>query len=230
VDYDKGLLARLNPRHVLAKAEMEIRKALAPISMERTPLQSGTFELWGDRYPYFIHPYNLTWRNERAVEVSVATRFISGMDGEGLEFGNVVGHYVPIRWRVVDKFELGTGVVNVDIVDYAPEERFDWIVSISTLEHVGWDENPRDSGKAVRAFHHLRSLLNPDGRMLLTTPMGHNEGLDRAILDGLPVERQATIVRVGGRWRATDKLEWRPYGDGVHGARSVWIAVVASGE
>ena len=47
------------------------------------------------------------------------------------------------------------GTPGIDLGGIGP---FDLIVAISTLEHVGWDESPRDPAKAPRAVEVLRSL------------------------------------------------------------------------
>ena len=42
----------------------------------------------------------------------------------------------------------------------------------------------RDDAKALRAFQHLRTLLAPGGRALVTFPLGYNPKLDAAVWDG----------------------------------------------
>jgi len=138
----------------------------------------------GDAYRYFAHPYNATWTNERSVEIPIARRFLSRRSGTGLEVGNVLAHYGDVHHAVIDKYERSDAVLRVDVVDYRPPEALDYIVAVSTLEHVGWDETPRDRDKAVRALAHLRSLLASDGRLLVTCPVGHNPGLDEYIFSG----------------------------------------------
>lgn len=149
-----------------------------------------TFSFQGRSYPYFVHSYNATWRTERAVEVPLARAFLERSSGAGLEVGNVMSFYVPTHHLVVDKYERARGVLNADVVDYSPNERFDYILSVSTLEHVGWDESPQDPDKAGRALSHLRGLLRPPGRLFVTAPLGYNPGLDDVILDpgSAPVE------------------------------------------
>jgi hypothetical protein len=155
------------------------------------------------RYAYFAHPYNATWRNERAVEIPLAREFLARFPGGvGLEVGNVMSHYGPIRHTVLDKYEADPRVVAVDVVDFHPPQRFDYILSISTLEHVGRDEVPCEPEKSPRALAHLRALVQPDGRLFVTCPLGYNPALDRAVLESSPVplvegflRRQATANR-----------------------------------
>jgi hypothetical protein len=143
------------------------------------------FEFQGESYRYFAHHYNTTWKNERSVEVPIARRFLESTAGPGAEIGNVLSHYGAISHTVVDKYERSDMVLNVDVVDYHPSEPLNYIVAISTLEHVGWDETPRDREKAVLALRHLRSLLTQDGRLLVTIPVGHNLALDEYIFSEL---------------------------------------------
>ena len=44
-----------------------------------------------------------------------------------------------------------------------PTKLYDLIISISTLEHIGWDEAPRDDTKILRALDNLMSLLSENG-------------------------------------------------------------------
>ena len=59
------------------------------------------------------------------------------------EVGSVLSHYFPINHDVLDKYEKGHGVINQDVVDFKPHNKYDLIVSISTLEHVGFDDNTK---------------------------------------------------------------------------------------
>ena len=105
---------------------------------------------------------------------------------------------------MVDKYERAPGVINQDIVDYVPGEKYDRIVSISTIEHVGWDEKPRDPDKIPRAIDQILGLLNPGGTFMTTIPLGYNPYFDRGIADGtIRFDRQFYLKRVSAdnRWR-----------------------------
>ena len=136
--------------------------------------------------PHRFEPYRLlnTWSkmaSERPVEVAVAARFLAAPPAPArlLEVGNVMGNYVRLPdHTVLDKYELAAGVVNEDILEFAPKERYDRIVSVSTLEHVGYDEPQVDLTKSERAFARLLELLTPEGRLLVTVPVGYHPALD----------------------------------------------------
>ena len=189
------------------------------------------FVFRGDRYRYFRHPHNATWENERAVEIPVIRRVLENADTTRvLEVGNVLRRYIAHDHEVVDKYEGGRNVLNVDIVDFSPEHRYDLIVSVSTLEHVGWDEEKPDPGKTVRAVERLRSLLAPGGQAILTLPLGYNPHLDGLLSDGLlGLDRVYYLMRVDrAKWREASAAEARDavYGSPYPGANSVAIGVL----
>ena len=62
---------------------------------------------------------------------------------------------------------MSTRVINEDIVDFSPSKNYDLIVSISTMEHVGWDEYPNDPPKILKGLRNLTRLLSPRGSLLL---------------------------------------------------------------
>ena len=136
----------------------------------------------GKSFEYFSHPYNATWRNERAIEIPLIMSHVTAFAPEAvLEVGNVLSHYFPTRHLVVDKYERRPGVAAEDIVGFDPRQRFQRIVSISTLEHIGWDELPRVPGKYWPAIDTMRRLLSADGLLLATIPLGYNPQLDQDI-------------------------------------------------
>jgi SAM-dependent methyltransferase len=180
------------------------------------------FTYWGADLSYCDHAYNSSRYNERAVEIPIVERFIEGRTGDGLEVGNVLAHYGSSGHRVVDLYELGAGVDNVDL--FAISGAYDWVVSISTVEHVAHDTEPRHPGGAVGALPYLASLLRPGGAMIATVPMGHHPHLDRVLLAGsVGASRSCTLVRDGDGWTQTDALRWEPYGKSTLWAESVWV-------
>lgn len=189
-----------------------------------------SFEWWGRELPYLDHPYNTTILNERAVEVPIALAFIDRCSGDGVEVGNVLAHYGPITHRVVDRWKQAPGVENIDVFDL--HGSFDWIVAVSTLEHVRHDE-PADGAPfgAVTALAHLRALLNPGGQLLVTHPFGQNPYLDGAILSRhLDPDAEGTMLFDPDGWIGVDGVPmWRPL-RGRNWPSAIWIAVLSPEE
>ena len=161
--------------------------------------------LQGRTYPYLYNRYNLTFTNERAIEVPIALDAVRRYPPERtLEVGNVLSHYFPVSHDVLDKYETANGVVNADVVDFDPDKRYGLIVSVSTLEHVGWDEQPRDPEKFLRAVDHLTTLLTPGGRLLMTLPVGYNHEVDRFL-----AERRIPFTTMACAKRVSPDTVWR---------------------
>jgi SAM-dependent methyltransferase len=191
----------------------------------------GDFELDGRRYPYLFHRHKFTWLTERAVEVPVAQALVDQHAPDRvLEIGNVLSHYRPQQHVIVDKYEQAPGVLNRDVLDLAGFGQFDLIVAVSTLEHVGWDESPRDPNKAATAIGVLRSLLAPGGLLAITVPIGYNPAFDAALQSGeVPLKRAVALRRAGGtRWREVPPADvWSvPYDFLLYRARGVLFGFI----
>jgi SAM-dependent methyltransferase len=148
-------------------------------------------------YTYFqINPDpNNLMHSERPVELAIARSYLVPAQHAGayiLEVGNTLKQYMPGYQVVVDKFDQSGGVYAVDIMDFKPPQKFDLVISISTVEHIGWDEDCenrlpealRDTGKSLRAIEHMKSLRKPGGSLVVTWPFGFHPTLDRMVLDG----------------------------------------------
>jgi SAM-dependent methyltransferase len=169
----------------------------------------ATFLFQGNKYHYFFHTYNATWRNERTVEIPIAKCILQENKGSVLEVGNVLSHYFNVKHDIVDKYERTEGIITQDIVGFQTSKRYDLIISISTLEHVGWDENPDhsafagDSEKIPKALSKLCGLLKPNGKIIITVPLGYNPHLDSLLKSGkLSFDKQFFMKRSsrGDRW------------------------------
>ena len=184
-----------------------LRCAFAPLIIPC--LVKAEFEFEDKSLPLFYHRYNMTWANERAVEVPIAAEFLRRFAGKRvLEVGNVTPYYLDTSHTVLDKYERGLSIINEDIADYSPTERFDLILSVSTFEHIGYDDEASgDSGeKIVQAIGTCRELLASDGQLVLTLPLGYNPALDRMIADGQLGSDRAIFLKRTGRlaWQTVD--------------------------
>lgn len=167
----------------------------------------------GCSLPLVDEAYNTTVLNERAVELAVARWFLDDVLGVGLEVGNVTGHYWPRTHDCVDLSERADGVRNVDVFEVSG--RWDWLLSVSTVEHVWWDDR-RDPVGAVAAVEHMRGLAD---RMLVTVPLGWNPPLDGRL--PLGADRWVCFRRSGNGWVGTDDLSATVYGP--RWANAVWV-------
>lgn len=197
-------------KRIVDSPPMAVKEAFkkAAVAYCRVFRSSKTFTFNGREYHYFYHSYNLAWRNERAVEVPIARELVLGHAGQSvLEVGNVLAHYIEIGHEVLDKYERAERVINEDAADFKLDRNYDLIISVSTLEHVGWDETPREPGKVIAAVNNLAGLLAPGGELIATAPLGFNPEFDRLLASGeLPFSEVYAMKRVGGKneWEQAD--------------------------
>jgi hypothetical protein len=138
----------------------------------------ATFHFQNKNLTYFLHKYNKTWKNERAIEIPIFLNYLKGNKGENvLEVGNVLNHYISVKHPVLDKYEFNSGVINEDVESFSPDKNFDLIVSISTMEHVGIDDRPQDLNKAGRSLKNLQKYLTSNGKLLISFPANYNSCL-----------------------------------------------------
>lgn len=148
----------------------------------------------------------MTWAGERAVEIPIAKLYLDQYaDRNVLEVGNVMSHYFPAAHDILDKFEKGKGIINEDIIDFSPAKQYDLVLSISTFEHIGFDDEATGaSGQKIQTAIAActKKLLKPDGKLVITVPLGYNPDLDRMIRCGeLKPTREFYLRRL-------QKLDW----------------------
>lgn len=144
-------------------------------------LRSSSFIFQNKKYKLFYHPYNNTFRNERALEIPLIKDYLEKEKGEILEVGNVLSNYFKVSHDIVDKYDKAPYTINQDIIEFKPKKKYDLIISISTLEHIGFDEEIKDKDKVKVAIKHLKKLLKPNGKIVITIPLGYNYFIDRYI-------------------------------------------------
>ncbi|MEG4205126.1 hypothetical protein QUA20_14475 [Microcoleus sp. Pol7_A1] len=149
-----------------------------------------TFLFKGKELYYNRIPYNNP--SERAVEVSIGFNFLINLPNSNrvLEVGNVLSRYESslgekmgvIKRRIIDKFERDIGVDNEDLMTLESEEKYDAIVSISTVEHIGQGLDPcgaygesteiGDREAPLKAIAKIYDLLAIEGKAVITVPFG----------------------------------------------------------
>ena len=163
--------------------------------------KKSTFEFEDKILDYHNNLINATHTNERAIEIPIIWDMIKDdvnqiNSSEILEVGNVMSKYHSFEHTVLDKYENSKGVINEDIVDYKPNKKFRLIFSISTLEHVGFDEERKDPDKIYKSIKNLKSLLTDDGKLIITVPLGYNPHLDKLLqLDKITFNGGAYLMK-----------------------------------
>jgi len=132
---------------------------------------------------YFYHFYNKTYENERIIEIPIVLELIDQYKiNDYYELGNVLVNYGIKGHPVIDKYDDNDNIIKQDIVTYKSLKKLNNLVSISTLEHIGWDEGEKNYSKVSLAFKNiLNSLLLPGGFFIFTFPVGYNPYLDEYI-------------------------------------------------
>lgn len=198
--------------------------------LPRTLAPGPEFLFDGERYRCLVHLHRWTWLSERAVEVPIAARHVErAAGGRILEVGHVLGHYGIRGHEVVDRWERAPGVRNADVMDLRGTGPYDLIVSISTLEHVGWDEAPRDPDRATAAMRLLAGELRPGGHLLATIPTGYHGRLEATLASCAPPLVHVGALRRTGRgpaWKQIEPTEALtvPYDDLLFRADAVLVA------
>jgi len=166
-----------------------------------------SFKCGGKKFRYFYHPYNATWRNERCIEIPLIKDILrKSREKEILEFGNVTSHYLEINHEVLDKYEKAEGVLNEDIIHFNNSKKYDLIICISTLEHVGFDETPKEPYKVLEAIEKLRKCLKTNGKIYITLPIGQNIPLDNFISSKkIKFDKEYLLKRISkNKWAEVD--------------------------
>lgn len=170
------------------------------MTLPTSPPPEHHFSYHGEHLPYFHHMYNMTWMNERAVEVAVARNFLSKIPRDkrdfGVEVGNVLGHYGRCRHEVIDLHEKAAWYQDMvpqhvypwDILDPERTLNGSWVISLSTVEHTDFP---------LTSIARLRSMVEPGGKLLVSFPTGEHEQLDGLVrsLDMSVWTRFCTISR-----------------------------------
>jgi len=170
-----------NERGFTKLVQVGTRFLLTPFTLTYSYLakRKNLIQINSKKYKYFYHWYNTTWRNERTIEIPFALELLKNSSNKKiLEVGNVLKNYISSNHIVVDKYCKSEGVINEDVVDLDLSDKYDLILSISTIEHVGWDEDIKDKKKIPKAINHLLKQLKEKGKLFLTFPIGYNPFLD----------------------------------------------------
>lgn len=190
------------------------------------------FTFNGNHYRYLYHRHNYTWCSEREVEIPIAMEVVKEHSNKKvLEVGNVLNGYYKLEHDVLDKYEIAKNVINSDVVGFNNGKKYDLIVSISTIEHVGWDEPKRDRLKILKALDSLKVLLSKNGVILFTVPLGYNRYLDELLgKNKIKVSEAYFLKRVSAdnRWieASWDEVKDSKYGKPFEAANAIMVGVI----
>ena len=117
---------------------------------------------------------------ERGMEVPIVLDWMVPFKGTNiLEVGNVLRKYdQSFDQVVIDAHEKGD-CINIDVLEYEPKEKPDLIVSVSTIEHIGYDMGEvMNPDKTIQFFEWVNKTLPKGGEFIFTVPVGYNQFLD----------------------------------------------------
>lgn len=127
---------------------------------------------------------NKTFYNERMIEIPIFKGILKQNRGKKiLEVGNVMHNFMNTKHDVLDKYEVSKGVINEDIITYNPQKKYDLVISVSTLEHVGWDEIPKNPSLIFDAIKNLKKITKKDGEIIFSIPWNYNTFFDKIFLE-----------------------------------------------
>ena len=227
--------SRIRERGLLYVVYMAIKIAFfLPFSFALSKIftpRSG-FSFQGKKFPYERSWYNMTWRSERTAEIPIFRNLMKNYNTDDiLEVGNVMRHYNNTIHAVVDKYEVGKEIINEDILDFETDKRYRFVFSISTLEHIGQDEENGVPEKAIDAIKKIRNLLCQGGEFCFSVPLGHNTTLDSYCYDNLNAFKKVTYMKRisrANRWveEEISSLENIRYGHPYPFANVIFIGVI----
>jgi hypothetical protein len=203
------------------------------LSYYRLFKSSETFEFQGKKYHYLFHAYCPTWKNERTVIIPIAWEMIQKYQHESkeiLEIGNTLSYVFRVNHDIIDKYEVMNGVINEDVVDFNSSKKYDLIISLITLQWVGFNEFPREPTKVLRAIENLKRHLAPEGEIVVIHPFGENKDMDNLIQTGsLKFDKCFFLKRVSNyKWKEAtwDDVEDAAYDHYVPTANGVAIGII----
>ena len=213
----------------------------------RLKLVRNNFTLNGEEIGYVFHSHNNMGLTERTVELGIAKSYLEKSRPKALlEIGNVTNYYYDLfkgtysSKQTVDLGEEDYNVVKKDIADFKSNEKFDFILSISTFEHMDEEEFRPKTIKlepwtvaAKNIIYCYENLLEDGGTFLLTAALGWTKEWDLTfktdLLKGYPFSKMNRYLlhRVSEQeWKQEENIfhEPTPYGSPFQFGN--WLSVI----
>jgi len=148
---------------------------------------------------YFFHSYNNFRLTCRCIEIPIIKYYLNKFSHNNvLEIGNVTKHYYDefknfSKKDTVDKFEIAYDVINIDVKDFKNDNKYDFIYSISTFEHMDSDGGCNPDFVPIEselfssyAFENINRVINDllldGGKFILTFPLEYcNCEIDKSL-------------------------------------------------
>ena len=145
--------------------------------------EGGKFQFKNRLLSYCNSKIGFAFANERTIEIPSALFLIRNNNNKKtLEIGNVLSKYSSFNHNVIDKYEKNEKVINADVVSYIPKEKYDIVISVSTLEHVGFDEIDKNPNGFIDAINNIKkNCIKKNGMLIFTVPLGYNHHMDKII-------------------------------------------------
>lgn len=166
-----------------------------------------------------------TLAGDRVIEYNYVRRRLPRGEGAVLDFG-------PSRSAKMSLFAVGQGyrVTAVSLEQIQPQHpnlvfilgdvltvkiggKFDWVLNISTVEHCGlagrYGVAVHDTDADLKAMEILKALLKPQGKMLLTIPVG----LDTVVGHWHRVYGKRRLPRLLKGYKVLHQAFWAKSGD-----------------
>lgn len=191
----KSIVKNFVIKPIISSIKLQLILRLLEIKLK----SNNFFEFKSTKLQYFFHSYNNFRLTERCIEIPIIKYYLSKFPHNNvLEIGNVTKHYYDEfknfnKKDTVDKSELASDVINVDIKDFKSDNKYDFIYSISTFEHMDSDggRNPdyvpiESELFSSHAFENINKVINDlllDGRkFIITFPLGYcNCEIDKSL-------------------------------------------------
>ena len=131
--------------------------------------------------------YNAAATNERTIEIPLGFYFKDYFKNDIIEIGAVTPYYHNCQHEVYDLYDSYKKCIRKDFSTCDDFYKNKNILSISTVEHIGFDNYSNQHGKYPverwdGGFIILQKIISSCNNYLLTIPIGYNPVLDHKIL------------------------------------------------
>ncbi len=149
----KNIIKKLFVKPLISKVRLELIFRILKFKIN----SNKYFDFKGKKLEYFFHSYNNFRLTERCTEIPIIKYYLNKFPHNNvLEIGNVTKHYYDEfkdfnKKDTLDKYKSAYDVINVDIRNFTSDNKFDFIYSISTFEHMDSDGGCNPHYKPIKS-------------------------------------------------------------------------------